>query len=1035
MNHISAQKFKEEIVNCDILSANNILPSNRVNCFSEDPLGRVWIGTESGLVRYDGIKAELINESTYKELTGFLAVSDMITLSPQRERILIILANGFAIYDNISGQFLPLKVYLPADFSKSEVFLKGGLNHSNRFWLFCNNTLLLLEVKETSSGFAEIKTLQHILINDKVRYISESSEHQDSYMVFTESTLYHLKLTKTNHKLEKIITFPASFGSVNTVTEISKSVYLVGSEKMLFRVDMQSGRRFELIDFPELKHIRNLYFDLTERKVFILTRGSLIESDLDLTAFRTLKFQFSNNETIVKDDFYNFYKDKSGYFWISTLQSGAIRYNTLKPDFGRLNKAFRNNGFSEKTPVWSIFEDSDKSLLIGSNGELFRYYPDNNKVEKLLDFNSREFASVNQIRSILADTFQSRRIYWLAVFNYGLVKFDPGTNEVNSYNRPDRENYFYQIVFDHKGNILAGNTDSGLLIFDKTTTQFHEFKYFSDLPERKWVTNIFSLNHDKDFVLSTYLNGLLLYSSETRKITVPIKIKTSKSENSMYKFTSVIKAGDDNFLVGTLSRGILLTDDNLEIIKNYTYKDGLPNDNIFGLIKDESGYVWIGSGKGISRFDTQSDNFLNYSASDGFVSNDMNLNSLCKTSNGNLLFGTNFGIVFIDPKLTKKAFETPPFTIILSVRKGQQEYSKNRSVLLELPNDDQPLQIKFSGIHPQSGNRIKYRYKIKYVSEDWINIGSQTELNFISLPAGEYNLVIQAANAAGLWDQKGAILKFKIEKNIWAQTWFILIAFLCLAGIIYLITILRVRALIRIEQRLYSERYKIRTKLNEDLHDELGHKLTSIKILTDSLSDPNALNDDIIRKKIEKLNIHVSDFIREIKEFTWVMNPGKDTIDDLVNYIWKLLDGLLDGTEISFNIVTDDADKATLSLDVNEKNTIVKVVKESVINAVKHAKGLSGINVVIATHLQTAVVKISDNGCGFNQEIVQYGSGVIMNKSRAAQCGGTLEVKSAPGDGTEVVLTIPNLQNGKLTNQQSYFTKLFQVRIKNDRLE
>ncbi|MCK6606181.1 MAG: histidine kinase [Ignavibacteriaceae bacterium] len=1010
MGMAAPQKNNTETLFYELLSADNILPSNRIGCFLKDQRGYLWIGTESGLVRYDGLTAEHFNPNSHKEYKSFLPVTDLFFMPGNPNIIIIVLTRQILLFDTFYEKFIELNLDLPSKISETTALYEVFDCKDGKLWFISDKYILQIEIRSESHNMFVAKINFCIDLNERCKYIDKISDKPLSYIVFTETRLINLRIRNEMYDIKTVQKFPLRYGYITSVYKSGPNLYFAGTENTSMIINPAQTQIYSEINNAELKFVTSIIPDTRNPECFVLTRTSLFKSDQFFTHFNEITLQPIMNLQIVGDDLDNIYLDDSNFLWIGTLRSGALKIDLLGQDFNSLNRVFLRNGFNYKIPVWSIIEDDDKSLIIGSNGILYKLSPDEQKVIKLLDLNTGEFPVPCQIRCVISETIQNKKIYWLAVFNYGLIRYEADTGLIQYYFNNRRTDFFYDLKFDENGDLLVACNGSGLLRFNKKTCQFQRIKYnFTDLSQI-WITKIIRTLNPGEFLLTSYDKGILQFNtSDNMAVQVGSDSKFSHG-NLMIRLTNGLILDNHKIILGSLSGGLLFTDEKFYITETFTRKSGLPDEYIFAMTPDNFGFIWIGTGKGISRFDSENKVFLNFSVHQGLISNDINMNSTCKTTDGFILFGTNYGLISVNPGKIRQAFQRPPKTEIVSFDKGGINLiagagKSDKSFILE--NDEKPLTVRFKGIHFHSGQNISFRYQIKGYTDDWRYSGSKKELDFLSLPAGEYELIVQAANAAGLWDSVGDRVRFTIPKKFWAQPWFIFVMIILTAALIHFIMFLRIKSIVRIERRLLEERIKIRTKLNEDLHDELGHKLTSIKLLSESIIYSPLNQDQNLSNKINFLNSQVSDLFNEIRDFTWVMNPKNDSVDDLTDYIWRVLDRLLSDTDTIFEIDSDLNNHKSICLGINEKNTVVKILKESVINSLKHGGIVRNIKVILRMSENTLNIQISDDGCGFDTTESKPGNGILLNMKRCELIDAVFKINSIQGVGTNVSIMLP----------------------------
>jgi signal transduction histidine kinase len=201
------------------------------------------------------------------------------------------------------------------------------------------------------------------------------------------------------------------------------------------------------------------------------------------------------------------------------------------------------------------------------------------------------------------------------------------------------------------------------------------------------------------------------------------------------------------------------------------------------------------------------------------------------------------------------------------------------------------------------------------------------------------------------------------------------------------------------EQALLQQRERI----SQDLHDDIGSKLSSISILSQVVL--NKMPTGFDTKRLESIGSHAREVLGMMDDIVWSVNPKNDSIQQIIERMKIFAIEILEEQNIQLNLIIDDHIHGIALSAIERKDTYL-IFKEAVNNAAKYADAT-----VVTIRLQKEnthlLLQIEDNGKGFDRDIVRSGNGLKNMNSRAKNLGGTLTINSKPHEGTNILLTLP----------------------------
>ncbi|EEF63186.1 sensor histidine kinase [Pedosphaera parvula] len=475
-------------------------------------------------------------------------------------------------------------------------------------------------------------------------------------------------------------------------------------------------------------------------------------------------------------------------------------------------------------------------------------------------------------------------------------------------------------------------------------------------------------------------------------------------------------------------------------------EQGLPDNSVVGILDDEKGNLWLETGKGICAI-SKTDVELLVSGR-GNVRTKLLLEAesipssslgngwprVVKSTEGKLWFATANGVVVCDPKGLGPLSRPPPVYIedvmvngqLLSAgshqgrsREPQGGLLKNDPDIAKLPTNLRSLEVQYTAISFVDPEKIRFKHKLEGFDSEWVE-ASDRRVRYGKLPYGNYELKVQACNAEGVWNETGANFAFVVPTPAWlsweAITLYGLGAVALVAGAVRWISYRRFghRLALSHEQQAME---KERVRIAQDMHDEIGSKLTKISFLSERAR--GEINGNVtLAAKIESIAHTSRDLLLSLDELVWAVNPRNDTLEHLAAYLGQYAVEYLQNTAVECELhIPRELPHHAVSAEL--RHNLFLAFEETLNNALKHAKA-SRISITMAMETSQFSIEIEDNGMGFdisattlangnrteNGKII-YGNGLLNLKSRLSSVGGQCGIQSKPGKGTKVVLSIP----------------------------
>jgi signal transduction histidine kinase len=233
----------------------------------------------------------------------------------------------------------------------------------------------------------------------------------------------------------------------------------------------------------------------------------------------------------------------------------------------------------------------------------------------------------------------------------------------------------------------------------------------------------------------------------------------------------------------------------------------------------------------------------------------------------------------------------------------------------------------------------------------------------------------------------------------------LLAALVLLTGLFFTLMLTRKHRIEMQKLRAQHELDRERSRIAQDLHDDLGTNLTQISMLS-ALADRETASDEV-KSLNQQIRQSAREMVGALDEIVWAVNPRNDSAAELVNYLADFAAEFFRTTSITCRLDIP-AQLPAHSLSSETRHHLFLAFKETVNNAARHS-GASHVWISVATTPEEVAISVKDDGCGFDASEAGFkpGDGLLNLRSRTEGIGGKLEIQSAPGQGTNVVIHIP----------------------------
>ena len=943
------------------------LPQNSILAITQTRDGYMWLGTQAGLVRFDGARFHVFSTAN-----SLLRHNDVFSLAEDRKGYLWIGTFGGGISRYKDGEF---ENFGYQHGLTDEVVRSLHVDWQGTLWVGTRTGGIF---KFAGNRFQQFSTAQG-LANNFVRSISEDAEgnlwigtenglsrfRDGRFTTFTTAdglthnsvrwtfrdTLQRLWIATdagvTVYQDGKFTNPLPSAGlsneSVRFVTEDRDRNIWVATDAGLNRIYRGSVLSYAKVDTLSNEPMLAIYED-REGNLWVGTDGG------GLLQLKELKFRnFGGANGMPEQTSYSILEDRNGDLWVGTRSSGLIRWRKNEKRIYTTKDGLLSN------TVFALYEDAAGDLWIGSRGGGV------NRIRngEVTPTTFGEQLSNQTVRAILQTKDGS---YWIGT-NSGLNRWKEGKFQVFTTREGLAQEVVHSLLEDRNGTLWVG-TFRGL-------SQWNGSRFTQEgIPQKLKTASVWALHQDQsgDLWIATYGSGLLHL------------------------------------------RGNRLT--------QFTREQGLFDDTILSLQEDQDGFLWMCTYHGIFRVNKNA--LLDvirgkekkvqsalFDAADGMKSSEGIGGvqpSSWKTRSGRLLFLTVKGVTAIDPRNIRINPLPPPVRLEKIVYDGVSNDAYRVGNNIALPAGDGNLEFHYTGLSFVVPEKVRFRYQLRGIDPDWVDASTRRVAYYTNVPPGEYRFHVIASNNDGRWNESGADFTFSIRPHFYQTYWFYGALLFVVFGGAYGIHRFRIVRL----RKQFSAVLEERNRISREIHDTLTQDFTAVVLQLETaemtLGEQQA---DSTRSALRRAQELARSGLAESRRFVRALRPAALEHGDLVAALSVVTAQALGGSGVEYKM---DVKGKKRALPQTLEDNLLRITQEAVSNVVKHAKAKQ-VEVELIYKWSGVELLIRDDGRGILSEKTgrfEGGFGFVSMRERAEQMHGKVRVNSNPsGRGTEIIVTVP----------------------------
>lgn len=1037
----SVSGFSQQIPTIN-LTMKDGLSSNYVLDIAQDKSGFIWFATRYGLNRFDGHKFTVYIKSSDQE---FLNSNDI---------------------NKIVADTLNNKVWIANRWAGVNVFDC----ETETFSSFLHD--------ENDAGTLISNEIKDILVTSTGNVWIATSKGLDLYDPDNLRFIHYNKLT--------VAGFPSD--GINALYEGTNGDLYLGHIHDGFTVFSPENKSFK--NFKNVPHDKNSLPNNTVHSIFVDMDSRIwIATDEGLSLFDPFRKTFRNFRNMeglhksIKGTVFSVYQTHDERIWVGTL-SDLCYFDAKDADEILSGKKDVNHmfiqdiywGISNPT-VFCVLEDSFKNVWIGSNGGGASFISSTSsffhswRIDKIpgvvnglndkevlticidedeniwmgtdggginvnkggincefYSANSGEVSS-NAYASSLKD---SNNDLWFGSVHMGIDIFLSKEKRFVHYTPRNCNSIIFCLFEDNCRNVWIG-TDAGLEIYNLVT---NEKSYLNGENSELLANEVRAVSQDKsgNIWIGTLNKGIVIYDPNRKKIKHidhPVILNNCR-------VNQIFRDSRNRMWVATSEGLILFPDDRFDNCRMFNTADGLACNLVCSIGEDSDGNIWLSTNWGISCFVESEKRFLNYDYRNGALLGSYMNNSVAKTQDGTIYFGSINGVCFFTPQNRPAYIILPPVIFTEFKVYGKNSYEDvvtslpmiNRKTSLNYNQDI--FSVSFNVMDKSLQGKVEYAYLLEGLGDTWINIGEENQVIFRNIPYRNYKLHVRARYKNQQWQNSYSTLSIDVNPPLWLTWWAKLFYMLCILLIAFLI-IKSYKKRLELHSSLSFEKEKVQRQreLNEErlnFYTNITHELkTPLTLILGPLEDLQAdsrIQEEHAKKLslIHKSTIRLLNLVTQILEFrkTESQNKrlcvGEGDIAEKIQEIGLKYKELNRNNNIVFDIIINTK-KTQLYFD---QEVISMIIDNLLSNAFKYTYEGSiklSLQSVVADDVEYTEIEISDTGIGISEEDLShiferyyqaekrknasgFGIGLALVKNLVDLHEGVILVDSTPGVGS-----------------------------------
>lgn len=1048
------------------IDINQGLSNNQVNCLFKDSTGFMWIGTVSGLNRFDGYRFNVFQHDL-RDSTSIADNAVSKIMAGPGKQLWVQTRSGINIYDPVTNTFDRHPEKLLQQWGIPGTTITDIINDGNgQYWfLVPGNGLYLVKGQGRAQHFSPSATDSTTIAGNNIAAMV-TDKQQNHWLLHTNGILEKMdgktrRISYRNRQLQR----PGNNSAYTLTTDNDGDLWLFkgNEDKGVFYFNIHTGTYQQITQStPGLALNNNIVRGIVTDNnglIWIGTdHGGINIINKQQHTIRYIENITEDARSLSQNSITTLYKDNTGIIWIGTYKKGLNYYHEHMVKFPLYQYQPYNRNSLPYNDVNRFVEDARGNLWIGTNGGGLIYFDRQHNTFTRYKHEAGDPGSIsgNVIVSLCID---HRQQLWVGTYFGGLDRFENGRFIHYQHHDGDSsslsDNSIWEILEDSQHQLWVGTLSGGLNIMDPATQQFRRLN--KEVPSNY----IAALMEDKqgNIWIGTS-EGLDVFHRRQGTFTHYANQPATAGSISHNNIVCIFQDSRDRIWIGT-REGLNLFLPGSKSFRTFRRADGLPDNSVLNILEAADHSLWMSTPNGLSNLvisgggngNAYTYRFRNYDESDGLQGKDFNENAALKTRRGELIFGGGNGFNLFYPNTIKVNSQAPPVVLTdlqifnRSVMPGERvngrvllpaDISATRSI--ELKHGENVFTLEFASLNYFHPEKNRYAYMLEGFNKEWLYTdAAQRRATFTNLDPGEYTFRVKASNNDGTWNEQGLTLKIKVLPPFW-KTWpaFLLYALLILCALLLARRIIleRERLKFRVAQQeqetarmreLDALKVRFFTNVSHEFRTPLSLIITPLEKLVGQSAAGNIKGQlELMQRNARRLLNLVNQLLdfrkMEVQEITLHAGEG-----DIIAFTRELTTSFSDLSEKKHIRLTYNSNVQALTM-LFDSDKIEKILFNLLSNAFKFTPEQGSISVDVTYHENGSQLELAvkDTGIGIPLEkhahiferffqhdipgsIMNQGSGIGLSITRefVKLHGGSISVDSAPEMGSCFTVLLP----------------------------
>lgn len=1016
------------------LDTNDGMSNDNVKTILKDKTGFLWVGTASGLNRYDGYEFKQYNiKAPENETNDYL--DDIWSLQEDADGNIWVKSNKrYSVYNRDKDDF---------SVDVSELLSNYGIDVPEDYSIYVDRGQNLWILTDSIIHFYDISARNLKSINHSIKPLLANLDISDdpAYLYILLDAGKICKIDKSRLQIGYLQT-PASINKVNHIyADFQHGLWLFSDhDNDIYYKNSESWSKPSLpsANLTQSKGIRCILDDKSGHVWIGTDHNGLYVYNQFKSTMESFIHDSSNSGTLPSNNVSCIYQDADNTIWFGHNKSGVSFCNDNQLQFD-------NFGLFDTEDITALLIDKCSNLWVGTDGNgLFKKkVGDKNRAEKVQSvFNGSIICLDEDSTGMIYAGCYGNGLYWINGDN---------VNHFNTKNSPLISEMVWDVHADKTGNVWIA-TVNGTQYFDPKSGRFMSVVASNGLP-----INSMSLYYDGDDTM--YVGTFDGFYK--------VDIHTKRHEHccSNYKKTQLLRQGFVSSILKDASgylwlghnRGITVWNTDTDSLYYIDHNDGLCDNMVRAITEDADGHIWVSTSNGVSIISPKwgndgkfSNNIRNYTKKHGLKSSFFNTNAVAKMPDGNFIFGTSNGCVTFYPKkifnsrqndlnviFTKLYVRAKPISVD-SLYDGRilLKNSLEKTSSLTFDHDDNLITVEFTACDLTNQYNLEYDYKLEGLDNNWLHTGDN-KVTFASIPAGKYRLLVRACLPNGECSDASGI-DIVIHPPFYLSWWAYAIYILFVIGCFYVICVgvrNKHRQKMAIQKQEFENEQKakineIKLKFFTNISHDLRTPLTLIMVPLQILM--GRIKDDSTKKMLNTMHqnaMHLLNLINSLLDLR-KLEAGAENLhyshNDIIHFIKATCASFEDyasSRDIKFEL---DCSLSELSFDFDIQK-VKKITNNLLSNAFKYTPDGGHILVSLNRNDKFVTISVADSGEGIDDKTKKH----IFERFYQ---GEQSESKTGSGIGLHIVSEYVHMHGGEIsvkdnTPQGSIFT--FSIPLQN----